>query len=212
MYLFSRRGRLDGGHTNEALAWATAITEKVNQISGLEVGLWMQVFSPGFGTLVWSTFLPDLATLEAGGDKLTGDAGYVAMADEGAKYISTGLDDSLFQIVHGDPDPNRAVEYVSAVQAVSASGNAANAVAVGIEIAQKAEAVTGLPTMFCTNMTGSYGGVGWLTGYENVAALDAAGQALNSDPSWVTMIDSKVAGVYAEEPALTTQLIYRRVA
>ena len=70
MYLFSRRGRIDGGHTNDALAWATGITAKVNEITDLEVGLWMQSFSPEFGTIVWSTFLADLATLEAAGDKL----------------------------------------------------------------------------------------------------------------------------------------------
>ncbi|HVN49779.1 MAG TPA: hypothetical protein VMT43_00020 [Acidimicrobiales bacterium] len=212
MYLFSRRGRLDGGHTNEALTWATTITEKVNQITGLEVGLWMQVYSPGFGTLAWSTFLPDVATLEAAGDKLNGDAGYVALADEGAKYISTGLDDTLLQIVHGEPDPDRAVEYVSVVQAVCSGGKIAEGIGVGVEIAQRAEAVTGLPTMFATNVTGPYGGVGWLTGYENVGAFEAAGQALNGDPSWVQLVDSRAGGVYQEDATLTQQLVYRRLA
>jgi len=212
MYLFSRRGRIDGGHTMESMAWATAVTEKVNQITGLEVGLWMQVFSPGFGTVAWSTFVPDLATLEAAGDKLNSDAGYVAMTDEGAAYISTGLDDSLSQIVHGEPDPNRAVEYVAVVQAVCAGGQAANGIGVGVEIAQQAEAVTGLPTMFASNVTGPYGGVGWLTGYENIAAFEAAGDALNRDPAWLQLVDAKAGGVYLEDPALTQQLIYRRIA
>ena len=211
MYLFSRRGRLDGGNTNDALAWATGITTKVNEITDLQVGLWMQTYSPGFGTLVWSTFLADLASLEAGGDKLASDPGYVAMADEGAKYISGGLDDGLVQILHGVPDPTRTIEYASGVQAVCASGNIANAMAVGVEIAQKAEAVTGLPTLFGASVTGPYGGVGWITGYENIGALEAAQAALGADPNWVAMIDKKAAGAYAEEPSLTTQLIYRRI-
>src|SRR5436190_19102365 len=81
MYLFSRRARLSPGNTREAMAWATAITEKVNQISGLPVSLFTQVFSPGVGTLVWSTFVPDLATLEAATDKLNTDDGYISMGD-----------------------------------------------------------------------------------------------------------------------------------
>ena len=212
MYLFSRRGRIDGGHTNDALAWATGITAKVNELTDLEVGLWMQSFSPEFGTIVWSTFLADLASLEAAGDKLASDPGYVAMTDEGAKYISGGLDDGLVQILHGNPDPSRTVEYVTGVQAVCASGKIADAMAVGIEIAQKAEVVTGLPTLFGSNLTGAYGGVGWITGYANIGELEGAQQALGSDPSWVDMVDKKAGGVYAEAPSITTQLIYRRIA
>jgi hypothetical protein len=211
MYLFNRRGRLDGGNTNEALAWATGITAKAKEVSDLEVGLWMQTYSPGYGTLVWSTFLTDLASLEAGGDKLAADPGYVAMADEGSKYISGGLDDGLIQIIHGNPDPNRTIEYAAGVQAVCATGNIANAMAVGVEIAQKAEVITGLPTLFGSSLTGPYGGVGWITGYANIGELEAAQQALGADASWVDMIDKKAAGVYAEEPSLTTQLIYRRI-
>ena len=64
MYLFSRRARLAPGNTHDSMAWATSITEKVNQIVSLNTGLFAQTFSPEVGTLVWSTFVPDLATLE----------------------------------------------------------------------------------------------------------------------------------------------------
>ena len=97
------------------------------------------------------------------------------------------------------------------MQAVCATGNIANAMAVGVEIAQKAEVVTGLPTLFGSSLTGPYGGVGWITGYANIGELEAAQQALGADPSWVDMIDKKAAGAYAEEPSITTQLIYRRI-
>ena len=133
------------------------------------------------------------------------------MADAGAKYISGGLDDGLLQIVHGDPDPNRTIEYVTAVQAVCATGNIGNGMAVGVEIAQQAETITGLPTLFGADVTGPYGGVAWLTGYENIAALETAQQALAADAGWVSLIDSKVAGAYVEEPSITQQLVYRRL-
>ena len=43
MYLFSRQVRLAGGNTRKALEWAHGQTEKASSISGLEIGLFMQV-------------------------------------------------------------------------------------------------------------------------------------------------------------------------
>jgi hypothetical protein len=70
MYLFSRRVRLAAGNTRAAMEWALGQTEKVNRITGLPISLYAQVFSPEVGAIGWSTFVPDLATLEAAGDKL----------------------------------------------------------------------------------------------------------------------------------------------
>src|SRR5690242_10076713 len=86
MYLFSRQAQLAPGNTRAAMTWATGITEKVNQITGLEVSLFSLTFSPRVGTLAWSTFVPDLPTLEVATDKLLVDDGYVSMVDAGAKY------------------------------------------------------------------------------------------------------------------------------
>jgi seryl-tRNA synthetase len=46
-----------------------------------------------------------------------------------------------------------------------------------VEIAQRAEKITGTPTLFVTDVTGIYGSVGWLTGHESVQAMEAAEQA-----------------------------------
>jgi len=46
MYLFSRQAQLAPGNTRAAMTWATGITEKVNQITGLEVSLFSLTFSP----------------------------------------------------------------------------------------------------------------------------------------------------------------------
>jgi len=212
MYLFTRRGRVDGGDTVGAMTWATEVTAKASQISGLDIGLWTQVFSPQIGTLVWTVFLPDLATLETAGDKLAADAAYVTLQDSGSTHISSGLDDGLYQILHGEADPNGTPpEYVSVVQAVCATGNIANGMALGVEIAQKVESITGITTSFATHMTGSYGAVAWMTGYDNIGALESANEKLNSDPSFLSLVDSKAAGAYVEDPSITTQLLYRRL-
>jgi hypothetical protein len=66
--------------------------------------------------------------------------------------------------------------------------------------------------LFLANVSGTYGSVGWITGHENAQALEASQQALASDEDWVKFVDKGVAGVYADDPGATTQLIYRRLA
>jgi hypothetical protein len=212
MYLFSRRVRFGTGQTRAAMEWALGQTEKVNKITGLQVSLYMQVYSPEVGSIGWTTFVPDLATLEAAGDKLNVDDDFVSATDKGASLIVGGADDTLSQVIYGQPDPSRSIEYVTAVRSVCATGNLARGMELGVEIAQRAEKITGTPTLFLADVTGTYGGVGWVSGHENVQALEAAQQKLASDPSWAQYLDKEVKGTYTDEPSATTQLVYRRLA
>jgi hypothetical protein len=212
MYLFSRRARLANGKLRESAAWAVAITEKVNQITELNVGLWTSVFSPGLGELVWATFVEDLLILETAEAKLMVDDGYVALSDQGAAFSDgSGADDTLSQLVYGDIDPNRQISYVTAVDSTIAGGKLARGMELGVEIAQRASKITGVPTAFLADTTGSYGGVRWITGYENIQQLQAANDALGADQSFTAFVDKEAAGVYIEAPGVTTQRIARRI-
>jgi hypothetical protein len=210
MYAFSRSARLAPGNQRDAMNWATELTEQVNQITALGVRLFTQVWSPELGRLSWACFVADLSTLEAANDKLLADDSFVAKVDQGARFLSGGVDDTLGQILHGTPDPNRNVEYVTAVRAVCAHGNLQRGIEVGMEIAQKAESITGLPTLFISGATGVYGQVGWATGHENVQSIDAAEAALMGDASWMDLIDNKAGQVYAQAPS-PTQVVLRRI-
>jgi hypothetical protein len=211
MYLFSRRARLAPGNTRAAMTWATSITEKVNQIVSLNTSLFAQTFSPEVGTLVWSTFVPDLATLETANDKLLVDDGYVSMVDEGAKFAQGGVDDSLLQLVAGEADPNRQIEYATTIQTVCANGSVARGIELGVDIAQRAEKIIGSPVLFATSATGPYGAVAWITGYADVNAFEASQQALAADTKFGEFVDKSVPGVYADDPTATQSLIYRRI-
>lgn len=211
MYLFSRRARLAPGNTRAAMTWATDITQTATQVGGLPISLFTQIFSPDVGTIVWSAFAPDLAALEAATDKLNADDGFISQADAGAKFVLTDEDDSLLQVVYGEPDPNRQVEYVSTVQSVCANGSLAKGIELGVEIAQRAEKTVGLPTMFVTGATGLYGMVGWISGYADIKELETAQQKLTEDTKFGEFIDKSVRGVYAEDPSATNQLLYRRI-
>ncbi|MFN8051796.1 MAG: hypothetical protein U0Q22_10190 [Acidimicrobiales bacterium] len=210
MYLFSRRARLAGGNGSDALDWAASICDKVQAVAHQEVQLWATVYSPGFGTVSWTTWVPDLATLESIGDRLMADKGYGDLTNQAATFAAGGLDDSLLQPLHGVPEPERNLTYVGGVQAVIAGGQVGRAMAAGVELAMTAASITGLQTMFMRNLTGPYGAVGWLTGYESIAEMESADHALNAEPSWLKTVDH-TEGCFVEDPASTQTTIYRRM-
>lgn len=210
MYLFTRTGRVRPGNTRESIAWAVGLTEKVKQITGLDVGLWTTMMSPRSGTLVWSTFVDSMTAIEEANAKLMTDDGFVAEADRGATLASPdGVDDGLAQLIHGEIDPSRRPSYAAVVQSALAPGGLAKGIEVGIEIAQRATQLGGAPTSFLVSATGTYGGVAWLTATESLEELERSEQAINADPEFVRYLDDVASGVYLQ--GVTTQVIYRRL-
>lgn len=212
MYLFSRTGRLAGGRTAEAMAWATGITQYVNEATDIGLRLFTSVLSPEVGRLAWSCFVPDLQTIETVFDRLQGDPTFAAEADRGAELTVGGPDDSIAQVVHGQPDPSRQIAYGSTVQAVCANGNLAKGMAVGVDIAQHAEKITGVPSLFLVAETGPYGSVMWMSGFESVRELETSQHALAADIGWLEFLDKEAGPAYQPDPAVTVQRIWRRVA
>jgi hypothetical protein len=209
MYLFSRRTRLTDGNGTAGVEWAQSIAGKVKELTGQEIQLWGSVYSPGFGTISWTGWFEDLTSLEDVGNKLQADPSMEKLSNAGTKYTTGGLDDGLIQPLYGTPT-DAPIQYVGGVVAVVAAGNYERAMTAGVEIAQKSEAITGLPTVFGRSVTGPYGGVGWLTGYESAAAMEKADDALSGDPSWLKLIDS-TKGCFAEDASVTQATIYRRL-
>ena len=211
MYLFTRSARLGTGKTREGIAWALGMTEKVNQITELDVSLWIPVFSPGIGTLTWSAMVEDLAVLEAADAKLAVDDAFVAESDRGAAFgDGQGIEDTLAQLVYGSPDASRRPTYAAVVRSALTAGSFASGLEVGVEIAQRVEKLTGIPTMFLLSTTGAYGGVSWITGYESVQELEKAEAAVNGDADFVKLIDKKAATAF--ESSASTQTLHRRIA
>lgn len=209
MYLFTRRTRLSAGNGTAGVEWAGQIAAKVKELTGTEIQLWSTVYSPGFGTISWTGWFESLEALEKVGDTLQADPSMEKLSNAGAKYTEGGLDDGLVQPIYGTPS-DAPIQYVGGAVAVAAAGNIERAMAAGIEIAQKSEAITGLPTLFGRSVTGPYGGVGWLTGYESAAAMETADSALSGDSSWLKLLDS-TKGCFAEDTNVTQATIYRRL-
>jgi len=211
MYVFARSTVLQGGNMRDAQLWVANITEKVNQITDLNVSVWRNVFSREVGRLSWVAFVEDLAHLEAADDKLSADEAFVSLSDEGAKHTNGLLDDALGQLIYAEGDPDPSNEYASAVTALIAPGQFARGIELGVEIAQRVSKITGIPTALIKGVTGDYSAIEWLTGYANVTAMEDAANKLNADAGFLTFLDKEVAGVYESGMSVTQQTTYRKV-
>lgn len=210
MYLFTRTARLAAGDPTPGITWATEVCGKVRDLTDHPVQLWTTSYSPGFGTLVWSAWFEDLSSLERVTDKLGTDGSYLHGLETAKALFEGPIDDLLVEPIHGQPDPDRSVQYVTAVRAVARTGSFMMSVERGIEIAVRAETVTGVPTMFVRGLTGSYGSVGWLTGHETIASVQETEAALAVDEGWMRLVD-EASQCYIDDPMITQQTIHRRL-
>ena len=192
MYLFTRAGRLAPGAFREGAAFVAAITEKVNQDTGLDVHTWAASMSPELGTVVWANFVESLEELEAAQDKLNVSDQFIELAEK----------------VTGARDPSAPLpSYVGVARAIAANGHVSEAMAAGVEIAEASTRITGIPTMFLADVTGDYGGCRWNTGYADIGGMERAEAALVADESWLKLID-RIGPAFQEG---ATQSIYRRL-
>ena len=210
MYLMSRRTRVNSA---AGLDWAVTILGRVKEVTGNDVNLWGTVYSSGFGTITWTSWWSDLGSMEKAFAELQVDPTYVALAAAGAPLIEGGVDDQLLQTVAGEPGPGTGTgtaQYVASVQAVCAAGGIVRAMTAGVEIAEKATAIGGADTIFVRGLTGPYGRIGWLTGYEDLAAVGEAQDRLAADASWLDYLDgTKGCFVEGADAAVTT--LYQRL-
>jgi hypothetical protein len=208
-YLFTRSVRVSGNLV-DSMAWAAKITEKVNQIAEIPVALWQPMMSPQINTLNWVSVVEDLAALTATDEKLMADSTYLELVAEGAKFnAGSGVDDQLAQYVHLDRDGAATAQFASIVRAVLAPGAFVAGVTLGVEIAQKAKALSGRPVSFMQSTTGTYGEVAWISLYDTIEQVQAAETAINSDPAFVELLDKKASTAYL--PGQATQSLARKV-
>src|SRR5262245_59673575 len=124
MYLFTRAGRFGPGSVRDAMGFVAAVTEKVNQVSGLEIHAWMASLSPELGSVTWATIVEHLEQLEQANEKLALDDGLNELTERHAHLFVGPLEDTISAYVHGGPDPQSTAvpAYVSAARAVAANG------------------------------------------------------------------------------------------
>lgn len=211
MLLFSREVRLNGSRPREAIAHSVQLAEYVTQTNGVPVELWAQVYSPAADSIVYTAFLPDMTALEAAMDKLMVDDQYHAMVEQAQQFLIPGsLVDGLLTVVYPSemPTEDRPSSYARVIQSTAVVSRIADAVALGVELAARAEEVTGTPVLFGINETGPFIGVEWIYVYADAAEAEAANLQIGTDDKVMELIgrtpDLFIAGG-------STRTLYRKL-
>lgn len=185
MQLFSRQIQL-AGPLAETMAYATDLQAHVSAVGGREIALWSTVFGAPLGTMTYAVRVEGIADLQALSAQILGDAEYHAKLAKGVDYAVGTAEDRLFQPLNaefGDPPPVGSVALVTS--AVIANGAYEKAFAWGIDMAQHASSVAGIPTLFLAEQYGTFGSVGWIGVAADGAAIDAGTAALNADADYL---------------------------
>jgi multisubunit Na+/H+ antiporter MnhG subunit len=207
MYLFNRTRVAHPAHASAALSFAAEIAVKASSVSGTEINAWSSVMSPNAGAIAWTAWFENLADWEVAAEKLGADPGYNHMVEMSDSYFTGPVIDGMASIVSPMPDVNERAEYVTIVSTVAANGHIAAAVDHGLKIATTASRIEGLTTLFAMDVTGPYGGVAWMTGAPNIAAMDKSLAAINSSAEFAKLVDSG-GNLYQGQ---ATQITYRRL-
>lgn len=190
MDLFSRRV-MTAGPPAEVLAYATEMRDYVAAKTGQDVGLWSAGFGAPVGAMAFTMRVDGVAGLQAMTASFVEDPEYHAKLAKGRDFIAAPSEDSLAQPIHGgDGETPPVGSYAMVTTAVVGNGAYAEAIGWGVDMAQHAERVSGMPTSFLMSAFGTFGQVSWIGISPDAATLDAAGQKLNADPDYISKLSA----------------------
>jgi len=186
MYLFTRTAQL-AGPLREVMGWAAEITSNVNSHGGSHVSLWGSAYGQPVGRVVWSMWVESMADVSSLFVTLNADEEYHAVLAKGRDYLAAPAEDELRQLVHGTPpDATPPVGAVTVrTTATVANGKYVEAMAWGADMSAHVESVTGQRSYFFLDSFGAFGQVTWFTLSADVAAAEAASNAINADADYL---------------------------
>lgn len=205
MYIFGRRRRINPAKGRAAMAATIEAKERASAILGFPVFAWTSVLGPDMGTVMWSTRFDHLDDAIAADDALWGNDEFASWAEQNDGLYVGPSEDAMSQVLTAAPTGAPGA-FVQLTQAVCANGYLAEAMGLGMEVAETATRIGGHQTMFAAAVTGPYGGVGWLTSFPDLAAMEAGNAAVSASDEWLKLVDR--AG-HAFQPGVTSVLLRR---
>lgn len=205
MYLFTRRARIASGG-GAVLAQAVAMTEFVNNNSGLDVTLWTSALGPEPGTIVWSSMIEKRSALIEANEKLLPMEEYWAIADGLGQHL-TPMIDSIRSPLHMTGELATDHDYVTVMMA-QVTGSLADAATWSIEIADLATEITGSPIVVSADTVGPLGQISWMGTAPDIDTVDDQANAMWADGRYMEKLTS-AAGLF--QSGVGGQSTFRRV-
>lgn len=190
MHLFTRTVTLVGS-LPKAMAYAVDIRGYVTEKLGRDIGLWSANFGAPHGTMVFSARVDGLADIADMNTTLMSDQAYLDKLEAGAEFRGAPGADSLARPLNADfGDATPPIGAVAmATTATAANGHMSDAVAWGLEVAEHAGKVGGVPVIVLAAAFGEFGQLGWLSVAPDAATAQSATDAVNADEGYLKMIN-----------------------
>lgn len=178
----------------EVVPAASGICDRIKEVAGLDITLWMG--GPGYpvGTMVWSAIAESHAQYGDVGAQLMADGPYLELVGQLTPHATDTGEQVIREFVHMTTEPDGTSPPVGAatwvVSAQIANGQISNAMTWGVEVAELVKATTGADVAFTRDLYGPWGTVTWLTPFENMAALDEAQAKMSASEDYLAKVDS----------------------
>ena len=186
MLLFSREG-VYVGHIGELMPKVQSVVDRVNELVEDPLSVWASVAGMPAGTLTFTGFMENHEKLGENNAKVLADNEWWDRVGSLREHSVGETTDEIREIIHGTPSPENSVAW--GVTAQIAPGQIANAMGWAIEIAEKVGSLAGSETVVLRDLYGPWGQMTWITGFADMASVDAAQAAMAADPGYITMLD-----------------------
>ena len=198
MKLFSRRVTLAGTPADYG-PFATQVAQHVSTATGRELALWGVVLGAPRGTMMFTARVEGVADWQEMSAPLMADAGYLALIAANQHLLTGVVEDQLLQGIGSDiPDESPPIgAFATLTTTMVANGAYADAMAWGVDMAELATAVTGMPVRFVMNHYGPFGAVGWIGVGPDAASVDQSTAALDADAEYLKML-GRAGDLFAE--------------
>ncbi len=207
MQIFTRQLRLVGA--GEAAAWAVAVTEKAQQVTGMPISLWTGAIGLPTGSYAWSSPIEGMAQSTEGNDKMNSDTDLSALVAQGRDYVAEVMPDRLHQVIHGEvAGPAEVGSFMGSVTAVAAPGQGQAAGAWAVKIADMWHGITGISPVVTTTLAGPMFEYSWFVRHATAASIDDANDKIMASPDYASELDS-AGGLFHPGAA---QVYARRIA
>ena len=208
MYLFSRECVVA---SPAAMVPAKAISDYVTVSRDRELALYSIAYGAAWNRLTFSTWVDDLAAMEESTATLAADAKYQELLLAFGPHVSM-VNDNLFNVVHST-STEAELKFPNVVWSVTGVAKIAKIVEAtigGAQICDAWKAATGVDATFGSAVTGQFGGIGWLSGYESFAEFDKAQGAARSSEPWITAMVG-IQDSVSDELGAGVSTLYRKM-
>lgn len=170
--------------------WCVDMAQLASRTTDREVAVWAGFFGVPEGTYTFSVRVRGVADFQAWLPTLEGNAEYQKMVAAAVAMTAAPAEAQIANVLHGQlgeaPPPVGTIAVTT--QAIIANGKYERAMGWSIDMTQHVEKITGMPAMFLASEYGAFGEVAWIQAFPDGEAVDAATEAMNSDPDYLAKL------------------------